>query len=148
MLGDWNAQKYIKIHVYFDVFLRIPMGLPALPPLPTPPYIHLTLQRFSIVFFLLPPSWGGGDGRYSKKNKIVEHTLGIVCRRTFLVRRRTKCSSVLFVDVRRRTSTNIDEQVPATRATHDEQRRTSTNKIFFSPHDEHRRTFCSSAHYV
>ena len=36
--------------------------------------------------------------------------------------------------VRRCSSTNIDEQVPATRATHDEQRRTSTNN------DEHRRT--------
>ena len=80
---------------------------------------------------------------YAKKwqNELLLHNflrglrpLGIVCRRTFLVRRRTKCSSVLFVDVRRRTSTNIDEQVPATRATHDEQRRTSTNN------DEHRRT--------
>ena len=38
--------------------------------------------------------------------------------------------------VRRYSSTNIDEQVPATRATHDEQRRTSTNndeQFFFSP---------------
>ena len=95
-----------------------------------------------------------GNGRMLKKTKTGQNftresdPLGIVCRRTFLVRRRTKCSSVLFVDVRRRTSTNIDEQVPATRATHDEQRRTSTNNFFFPPHDEHRRTFCSSAHYA
>ena len=100
--------------------------------------------------FFLPPSRNPPSLQKLTLQQSYTHPryLGIVCRRTFLVRRRTKCSSVLFVDVRRRTSTNIDEQVPATRATHDEQRRTSTNKIFFPPHDEHRRTFCSSAHYA
>ena len=57
-----------------------------------------------------------------------------MCRRTFLVRRRTKCSSVLFVDVRRRTSTNIDEHRRTGPCHKGNPRRTTTNN------DEHRRT--------